>query len=236
MQWSPEKAFADFRTVASLAGVDLSDDDLEIRKLQAPHRPPTALPPGRIAVYVFSYGPSCLKVGQAGARSQPRYTSQHYNPRSAMSTLAKSILADKARYGLMDEIESGIGAWIRAHGVPDRELAVAVAHHLLDKHAHEAIGGTSLEIHLTPPEQLPSDKERSDSRQYEVSPEARKQAQTLGIRGDIEARVARMACHAAAFTHPMANRRFGRFIMRIEHRTVVWIGVADTPRGPRKAN
>jgi hypothetical protein len=105
---------------------------------------------------------------------------------------------------------------------------------LLDKHAHEAIGETSLEIHLTPPEQLPSDKERSDFRQYEVSAEVRKQAQTLGIRGDIEARVARMARYSAPFTHPMANRRFDRFIMRIEHEIVVWIGREDTSERPRK--
>jgi hypothetical protein len=134
------------------------------------------------------------------------------------------------------ELEEGaIGKEIEAVGVPDRELAVAVAHHLLDKHAHEAIGGTSLEVHLTPPEQLPSDKEPSGFRHYKVSAEARQQAQMLGIRGDIEARVARMARHAAPVAHPEANRRFGRIALRVENETVVWVGLADTGPVARKA-
>jgi len=53
-----------------------------------------------MAVYVFSKGPDVLKVGKVGAKSQARYTSQHYNPGSAMSTLAASILADLERLEL----------------------------------------------------------------------------------------------------------------------------------------
>jgi hypothetical protein len=132
------------------------------------------------------------------------------------------------------EQEIAIGQEIETVEVPDRELAIAIAHHLMDKHAHEAIGETSLEIHVMPPEQLPSNKQPSSFRHYKVSAEARKQAQTLGIRGDIEAQVARMARHAAPFTHQMANRRFDRFIMRVEHETVIWIGLTDTLAGPRK--
>jgi hypothetical protein len=33
-----------------------------------------------------------LKVGRVGARSEPRFRYQHYNPRSAGSTLASSLL------------------------------------------------------------------------------------------------------------------------------------------------
>jgi hypothetical protein len=123
--------------------------------------------------------------------------------------------------------ELAIGQEIDTLHVADRELAVAVAHHLLDKHAHEAFGQTGLEIHIMPPAQLPSDKERSGFRNYKVSAEARRQARTLGIRGDVEARVTRMARRAARFTHPVANLRYERFIMRVEGDTITWIGIED---------
>jgi len=125
------------------------------------------------------------------------------------------------------EHELAIGQEIETLHVADRELAVAVAHHLLGKHAHEAFGQTGLEIHIVPPAQLPSDKERSGFRNYKVSAEARRQARTLGIRGDVEARVTRMARRAARFTHPVANLRYERFIMRVEGDTITWIGIED---------
>jgi hypothetical protein len=123
--------------------------------------------------------------------------------------------------------ELAIGQEIETVQVPDRELAVAIAHHLLDKHAHEAFGKTGLEIHIVPPAQMPSDKEPSGFRHYKVSAEARKQAQALGIRGDVETRVARMARRAARFTHPIANLRYERFILREEKGTIIWIGVTN---------
>jgi hypothetical protein len=43
-----------------------------------------------------------------------------------------------------------------------------------------------------------------------------------------------MARHAAPFTHPMANRRFERFIMRVEKDTVTWIGINDAVSSRRK--
>jgi hypothetical protein len=125
------------------------------------------------------------------------------------------------------EEELAIGQDIQIVEVADRELAVAIAHHLLDRHAHEAIGTMSLEIHVVPPQQPSSNREPSGFGQYKVSAEARQQAQTLGIRGDVEAKVARMARQAAVFTHPMANRRFQRFILRVENDIVTWIGIID---------
>jgi hypothetical protein len=68
---------------------------------------------GKIAVYVFSRGPDVLKVGKAGAKSRARYTSQHYNPGSAPSTLAASILADRARLRLRGVDEENVGRWIK---------------------------------------------------------------------------------------------------------------------------
>jgi hypothetical protein len=42
-----------------------------------------------------------------------RYTSQHYNPGSAISTLAGSILADRERLQLGHVDDAAIGGWIR---------------------------------------------------------------------------------------------------------------------------
>ncbi len=115
MKWSPESALNDFRTVARLAGVELSGDAITFESLSAPHLPPTKLPAGKMAVYVFSKGPDVLKVGKVGAKSQARYTSQHYNPGSAMSTLAASILVDQERLGLADIDNASVGQWIRVN-------------------------------------------------------------------------------------------------------------------------
>jgi len=113
MTWRPEAAIDDFRTVARLAGIEMPNGAISIESLSAPHVPPTRLPFGKMAVYVFSKGPEVLKVGKVGVKSQARYTRQHYNPGSAMSTLAASILADRERLGLGDVDEASVGRWIR---------------------------------------------------------------------------------------------------------------------------
>lgn len=115
MSWHPEQLAADFVAVARLAGVGLPTTAITVEQLAAPHRSPTRLPAGQMAVYVFATGKQTLKVGKVGAKSQARYTSQHYNPRSAMSTLAASILADRLHHGLTDHDAGQIGQWIRAN-------------------------------------------------------------------------------------------------------------------------
>jgi hypothetical protein len=115
MEWQPDKAIHDFQTVARLAGVELLPGAVVVEHLPAPHRSPTRLPPGKMAVYVFSRGAEVLKVGKVGAKSQARYTSQHYIPGSAQSTLAASILADRERIGLSDADAAAIGQWIRTN-------------------------------------------------------------------------------------------------------------------------
>ena len=115
MKWEPDGAIEDFRIVAELAGVRLCPHDIEIEKLPAPHKPPSRLPPGKMAVYVFHSGTTCLKVGKAGPKSQARYTSQHYNPKSAMSTLAASMLADGVAFGDATFDETDVGQWIKDH-------------------------------------------------------------------------------------------------------------------------
>ncbi len=82
----------EFLQVAALAGACLRESDIQVEVLEAPHQPPSRLPAGKMAVYVFTYGNSVLKVGKAGPRSGARYTSQHYNPNSARSSLVGSLL------------------------------------------------------------------------------------------------------------------------------------------------
>lgn len=56
---------------------------------------PLPLPAGKMAVYSFFYTATdtCLKVGQANAKSNARYQSQHYGM-NANSTLTKSLITD----------------------------------------------------------------------------------------------------------------------------------------------
>lgn len=113
MTWDPKSALSDFRTVAELAGIRLSDHDIQVERLLAPHIAPTRLPPGMMAVYIFSLKDEVLKVGRVGPNSHARYTSQHYNPGSAMSTLASSLLADRERLGLPNLDQSAVSGWIK---------------------------------------------------------------------------------------------------------------------------
>jgi hypothetical protein len=115
MTWQPDATIRDFRTVARLAGVELANDAIEVESLLAPHVSPTKSPAGKMAVYVFSKRPVILKIGKVGAKSQARYTSHHYNPGSAMSTLASSLLLDRERLGLAEISQDAIGAWMKQY-------------------------------------------------------------------------------------------------------------------------
>lgn len=75
MTWLPDQTRADFAIVARLAGVSLAADDIRIEALPAPHAPPTRLPAGQMAVYVFTHGQDVLKVGKVGPKSQIRQRS-----------------------------------------------------------------------------------------------------------------------------------------------------------------
>lgn len=91
----------------------------------APHRG-HKLREGMCAVYVFSlsknYGDGVpagrnriLKVGKAGCNSNARFQSQHYNPSSAPSNLAHSLLEAKIfwRYlGITEISEPKVRSWI----------------------------------------------------------------------------------------------------------------------------
>jgi len=113
MNWDPEALLADFLSVARLAGAGLARESIDIEILRKPHRPPTRLPPGKMAVYVFSDDERVLKVGKVGPRSQARYTSQHYRVGSAPSTLAASILKDAALLERHQLDEASVSDWIK---------------------------------------------------------------------------------------------------------------------------
>ena len=103
----------DFVRVAELARVAISENDIILEHLPAPHSPPSRLPEGKIAVYAFFWGEQCLKVGKAGPKSQARYISQHYNAASSKSNLAKSILGHQRELGLNGLNENTITDWIK---------------------------------------------------------------------------------------------------------------------------
>ena len=105
----------DFRKVARLAGMVLPASGLSIERLPAPHKPPSVLPQGKMAVYVFFWKCHCLKVGKAGPKSQARFTSQHYSAASSNSNLAKSLVAHHGELGLSGISESNVGEWIKAN-------------------------------------------------------------------------------------------------------------------------
>jgi hypothetical protein len=70
-----------------------------------------------------------------------------------------------------------LGQRIALVDVEDRDFALAIAHHLLDRHAEEAAGRMSLEIHVHPPEH-----DVEDENAYKVSDEVLEQARNLGSR------------------------------------------------------
>lgn len=109
------KIIEHFETVAKLAGVKVPIDSITPERLASPHKPPKPLPAGKMAVYVFIWGDYCLKVGKVGPKSNARYTSQHYNPKSSKSNLAKSILRNKVEFGKLDLNEQTVGEWIKSN-------------------------------------------------------------------------------------------------------------------------
>lgn len=110
-----ETALNMFVTVAGLARVLVRRQDIEVEHLEAPHKPPSSLPKGKMAAYGFWYSGEWLKIGIAGPKSNARYTSQHYNPNSAPSTLAASLLkstgiSEKALFN-----RDSVGDWIKSN-------------------------------------------------------------------------------------------------------------------------
>jgi len=70
---------------------------------------PVKLPEGKCAVYIFEYAGEFLKVGQVGSKSSARFLSQHYNPKSSNSNLAKSLEKNKQHYSITEDVN----IWIK---------------------------------------------------------------------------------------------------------------------------
>ena len=66
-----------------------------------------------MAIYAFWWNGVWLKIGQAGSKSQARYTSHHYNPHSSNSNLSKSLIADPRMRDASGFGASDPGKWIR---------------------------------------------------------------------------------------------------------------------------
>jgi hypothetical protein len=109
------EALADFASVIKLARSSISYEAMVVEYLDAPHKVPTLLPAGKMAIYAFWWNDEWLKVGKAGPQSEARYTSQHYNPASAPSTLAASLLRDKDFHPPTAFNRDQPGSWIKAH-------------------------------------------------------------------------------------------------------------------------
>lgn len=110
----PEPLLEDFLAVAELARIRINRDQISVESLPAPHRPPSRLPAGKMAIYVFAYGDTTLKVGKAGSNSQARYISQHYNAGSAPSTLAASLLKRSTEIGVSGLDNASVSDWIKS--------------------------------------------------------------------------------------------------------------------------
>lgn len=106
-------ALVDFVTVANLARYRISIDDFVLQTFSPPHKP-NALPKGKMAVYGFSYNGEWLKIGMAGSKSSARFHSQHYNPKSARSTLAASLIKDESFWSSISFEDEEVGHWIKS--------------------------------------------------------------------------------------------------------------------------
>ncbi|ARN57259.1 hypothetical protein [Sedimentisphaera salicampi] len=104
---------SDFIEVAKLAETKIPEKSINYEILKKQCHPPNKLPKNEMAVYIFFWGDSCLKVGKAGPNSQARYTSQHYNPGRANSNLARSILKNKSDLNLAHLNRENVGDWIK---------------------------------------------------------------------------------------------------------------------------
>ena len=130
MRMEFENVKSDFLKIADIAGVQLTEEAIVIEILKNPHQP-TSLSKDAMAVYVFQYGNKFLKIGKTGPKSNARYLSQHYNPRSSQSNLAKSLLKNPDLLGIDGLTEDNIGEWIKKNTVRinfilKKDLGIAV--------------------------------------------------------------------------------------------------------------
>ena len=108
-----ELAIDAFLSAAELGKHRLSETMLDVEYLPAPHKP-SSLPKSKMAVYGFWGDDEWLKIGKAGPNSNARYQSQHYNPKSAQSTLAASLARDPNMISIPNFDPQQPGQWIKS--------------------------------------------------------------------------------------------------------------------------
>jgi hypothetical protein len=110
------EALRDFAKVSVLAGAECDVSKIKIDLAPKPHKP-SGLPKERMAVYCFFLDGRALKIGIAGPNSDARFRSQHYNPNSAGSNLAKSVLThpERMRIPLPALSPETVGNWIKTY-------------------------------------------------------------------------------------------------------------------------
>ena len=96
---------------SSAVGRIINGAQYEVIDLGVPHTP-KSLPVGKMGIYTFSFKDQFLKIGKAGPNSNARFLSQHYNHKSAKSTLAASILRDND-YNNHKITDKNIKEWIK---------------------------------------------------------------------------------------------------------------------------
>lgn len=97
--------------VSSVLGKPVEKHKFKIIDRGLPHQAKT-LPIGAMGIYIFLYNEEFLKIGKVGPSSNARFLSQHYNPKSAPSTLAASILTDLQMQDKGID-ENNVGLWIK---------------------------------------------------------------------------------------------------------------------------
>lgn len=102
-----------FHDAVNAAGLPVSRDAIEVKLHPAPHERPK-LPEEKMAVYAFFLGGVCLKCGKVGPNSNPRFNYQHYNPDSAGSTLAASLLGGDTIVPVEYADKDRVGQWMQA--------------------------------------------------------------------------------------------------------------------------
>lgn len=88
---------------ASIIGVNIREDQIEILDHGVPHVKPSAtLQKDNYAIYLFFHEEKSLKIGKCGPKSKARFVYQHYG-KSARSTLFRSLEADHYYSNLIGE-------------------------------------------------------------------------------------------------------------------------------------
>lgn len=103
----------DLCSSAANAGFNVNPENLTLMQWNAGLQThiPLALPTNSAAVYIFKWNNFYLKVGKVNANSNARYQSQHYNPDSSPSNLARTLRGETEFHAMAAIIEPNDNRW-----------------------------------------------------------------------------------------------------------------------------